>query len=110
VPVSDERLTEIEARVAAAKCAPWRALHFPGGMTWRQMYGEYLIFVSIDGESGAGVAFSDGSFDEANAEFIAHARQDVPALVREVRRLRRQLRALDCVTSSYRQTGNTGVK
>lgn len=94
MPVTDERLAEIECRIAAAKHGPWRAFHFPDGMTWRKMYGEYLIFVSIDGESGGGVAYSDGSFAEGDAEFIAHARQDVPALVREVKRLRRRLNEL----------------
>lgn len=92
MPVTDERLAAIEARVAAAKRAPWQAFRFPGGcFAGRPIRGEYLLFVSWDGESGAGVAYSDGSLDEGDAEFIAHARQDVPALVREVRRLRRQL-------------------
>ncbi|MGN7133404.1 hypothetical protein ACTHQY_09035 [Rhodococcoides corynebacterioides] len=65
-------LDAIEARADAATVGPWTLI---GG-------GEYV--------TGAGllVAPDDGGVSSDDAEFIAHARTDVPVLVAEVRRLR----------------------
>ena len=59
------RLDEIEARANAATEGPWDLI---GG-------GEYVTPVGIM------VAPDDGGVNGADAEFIAHARTDVPALV-----------------------------
>lgn len=60
-----KRLDEIEARADAATEGPWDLI---GG-------GEYVTPVGIM------VAPDDGGVNGADAEFIAHARTDVPALV-----------------------------
>jgi hypothetical protein len=101
--LSDERLAEIEQRCAAATPGPWAVdLDRPftlGGDT-----------VSVDAMTGDGLCverevcscvldtdgWPDGPEwleDAANARFLAHAREDVPALLAEVRRLRALLRA-----------------
>lgn len=76
-----ERLTEIAARTQAATAGPW----------WTDMLAE------SDGSESIGVGVGDDSWivpcqdlDPADAEFIAHARADVPALVTEIGRLEAQ--------------------
>ena len=64
-----KRLDEIEARANAATEGPWELL---GG-------GEYVSGPDIL------VAPDDGGVTSADAEFIAHARQDVPAFVAALR-------------------------
>ena len=63
-----KRLDEIEARTNAATEGPWMGIRYPDGFLGR-----------VIGGNGFGVA--EDFPDDADAEFIAHARQDVPALV-----------------------------
>jgi hypothetical protein len=72
-------LDEIEARCDAASPGPWK---YP-----------YRGFPGVVG-SKRGCLWTSGRHEgrvnhEADAEFIAHARQDVPDLIAEIRRLRR---------------------
>lgn len=73
--MSDERLTEIEACSTAATSPPWQSS--PSGWVDR------VPHPSINRR-----AFETA----ADAEFVAHAREDVPDLIAEVRRLKRALR------------------
>ena len=61
------RLDEIEARANAATEGPWMGIRYPDGFLGR-----------VIGGNGFGVA--EDFPDDADAEFIAHARTDVPAL------------------------------
>jgi hypothetical protein len=63
-------LDAIEARAEAATAEPWTIIGA----------GEYVTPVGI-------TVATDGGITSADAEFIAHARTDVPVLVAEVRRL-----------------------
>jgi hypothetical protein len=74
-PVSEARLAEIEARLRFTTPAPWECIP----------YANIQSTADVKGARGQEVALR--IFDE-NAQFIAHARQDVPALLAEVRRLR----------------------
>ncbi len=86
--LNDAELEQIEERARRASPSPWEAFVFPnpndqdfiriGGLDDAQpdMYIEQYI-----GATKLAVPASD--FD-----FIAHARQDVPALVAEIRRLK----------------------
>lgn len=85
-------LDEIRERCEAARPGPWRAVDDNA-----EMPQEYMPFwVICDGES-----YDDDSdwFSELHvgdfetALFIAHARQDIPALLAEVERLRTELEA-----------------
>ncbi|QLJ01493.1 hypothetical protein HZZ00_10975 [Streptomyces sp. NEAU-sy36] len=69
-------LDAIQARANAATPGPW----FP--------HEDWPGRVFAESEFNAHVARVTGSNPEANEQFIAHAREDVPALVAEVRRLR----------------------
>jgi hypothetical protein len=72
--MTDKHLNEIEARANAASPGPW-------GCKWVYRGATRTAFLMR--EEG------DGWFVGPNldATFIAHARQDVPALIAEVRRL-----------------------
>lgn len=86
--LSDAELDQIEERARQASPSPWEAFVFPnpndqdfirvGGLGDAQpdMYIEQYVGVNK-------LAISASDLD-----FIAHARQDVPALIAEIRRLR----------------------
>jgi hypothetical protein len=104
--ISDEELCSIQARADEATPGPWFV---------RQLDDDYassLVAVSTAPDTGRGErwpAFDSGeiiaatliqnpipyvSMDDGwdqNAEFIAHARSDIPSLIAEIRRLRRFL-------------------
>ena len=73
-PMTPERMAEIEARANAATPGPWEA--------WDRGIG---FEVHVNGEE-LNSEFRE-TFRQADAEFIAEARTDVPALLAEVRRL-----------------------
>ena len=75
-PLSEAELTAIQARAALATPGPWHS---------QQGNNEGVVRAG-----SAAVAYCRGH--EANAEVIAHARADEPALVAEVRRLHDALR------------------
>ena len=66
------RLDEIEARANAATVGPWMGIMYPDGFLGR-----------VIGGNGFGVA--EDFPDDADAEFIAHARTDVPWLLEQVK-------------------------
>lgn len=77
-------LDAIEAREKAASPGPWLVSGWQDPDEFWFGDGYY--------EGGPAVLGSNG---EADAEFIGHARADVPALVAEVRRLREKVAALE---------------
>lgn len=79
-PMSEERLDAIQARVDGATTGPW-----DDQPNWTDTARVVL--------NGDGEALWDavGLMADADSEFIAHAREDVPALLTEVERLRGQI-------------------
>jgi hypothetical protein len=90
VPIADRELDEIEQRAHAASPAPWEAFieardHTAGD-----------DFIRIGGFDDAQpdmyiqhyLGASPVRVPDADLDFIAHARQDIPRLVAEIRRLR----------------------
>jgi hypothetical protein len=77
--MTEDELQAIEARTNAATSQPWEACKLSEGLGY--VYSSGLGDV-VAGSSSAAFLLDD-------AEFIAAARTDVPALVAEVRRLRR---------------------
>ena len=76
--IDEKRLAEIEARAATLAPLPWNpgdGGHGPFGV--RDRTGALMADIPQPLEEG-----------QRLSEFIAHAREDVPALVAEVRRLR----------------------
>ncbi len=89
--MTDDELNEIEARVDAASDGPWYA-------------DKHSVFVKLEDDESLSeydrerhremndeeAIYEDQHSSPHNAEFITHAREDVPALVAEVRRLRQE--------------------
>ncbi len=98
--MTDEQLREIEKRAEAATPGPW-CYELVG-----VKHSDWVVGIAIndDGKPLAGELIDEGEFvvenvcwrfglaeteDGNNAAFIAHAREDIPALIAEVRRLRK---------------------
>lgn len=103
-------LEAIEARERKATKGPWESISSSLDGT-RQC----MVLVPVKNEDGLRYAVASATdelkptagfysaFDEqspgeahANMDFIAHAREDIPALIAEVRRLREALREIAC--------------
>jgi len=93
----EEELSAIERRVAAATPGPWigwtESRHGIGGTSFVQLRADSEeddeIYLTRS-TGGSEVRGADAQTD-ADIEFIAGARQDVPRLVNEIRRLRAAL-------------------
>lgn len=90
-PLTDQQLADIEARANAATPGPWCT------DSWEIYQGaEYQPGLSEWIGETCRADDSDGSRNDA--EFIAHAREDVPALLAEVDRLRTDLAEYEPLT------------
>lgn len=97
-PMSDERLAEIRARAAHATPGPWKCwnafnLNYAMGDRRGQPSRDVAMArLGPDASVGVGVtstiAHGDIRMLSDDAEFIAHAREDIPALLAEVERMR----------------------
>lgn len=84
-PLAEAELEAIEARSKTASPAPWRSF-VEGRDHWG---GDDFIRVSdSDDEPDMYVSRDGKPADAKDLDFIAHARQDIPRLIAEVRRLR----------------------
>ena len=90
--MSDDELAAIEARANAATLGPWRVLR-QKKKTAINPWWRLCIETPIKHGPGAWVARISNDL-VPDAEFIAAARTDVPALLAEVRRLQRAIRRL----------------
>lgn len=92
IPLGETELAEIKAREEAAKPGPWTARPYEdcGRLDPERCDG------IVDAEGYAIVKTDSGVYppEQATAEFIAHARTDVPRLIAEVRRLRTEATSL----------------
>jgi hypothetical protein len=80
-PLSEQQLAEIRARAEAATEGPWDPCPGMSPTFYGNIQGEYLRGVGD-------IAFGVGEQAEADLAFVLHAREDVPALLAEVDRLR----------------------
>ena len=101
-----DQLAAIEARAEAASPGPWDAARGANadGTTYATTYAEKTEFLAVSLNNNRSplwlvasdevipAATGDGPRARANAEFIAHARMDVPALLALVREQQAKLR------------------
>ena len=93
-PMTQERLDEIQEREAKATEGPW-------GVDGPAQCGPGDSLAVYHVEDGGTVAYVQPSWDDA--EFIAHAREDIPALLAEVERLSRRNEDLEYVAAQARK-------
>jgi hypothetical protein len=96
--MSEDRLAEIAARVDETRIGPWTLHDANEGDGWppREFW---VVATASDDEDDWSVEIHTG--DKEVGEFIATARQDVPELLAEVRRLRaNQAEAVKAIESS----------
>lgn len=95
-PLSEERLTQIRARAEAATAGPWHR-EGPDADYSHAQYGNCCGMGDFGWVTG-GPNFprydEDSEEAKADAEFIAHSRTDVVALLDEIHRLREENEAL----------------
>jgi hypothetical protein len=94
--LSDERLREIEEREKAATQGPWELTMWVGGFVFDTHNSRYEP-PSIKDKNGEPVG------RHASFNFIAHARQDIPDLLTEVRRLRGRLKLAEGVVEAAKE-------
>ncbi|NOT54786.1 MAG: hypothetical protein HOP18_09300 [Deltaproteobacteria bacterium] len=80
--MTDEDIDAIHARCAAATPGPWRS--YVEGRDHTS--GDSFIMTGEGDSRGEDIELSGAT--PADQDFIAHARQDIPRLLAEVRRLR----------------------
>ncbi|MFF1917477.1 hypothetical protein ACFVYE_39230 [Streptomyces sp. NPDC058239] len=107
-PLTDEELADIEERTEATTPGPWHvrildddwAMNLVAvgtvpdtgrGERWPDFDHHQIVAATLV-QQPRYVDVADGRWDE-NAQFIANARQDIPRLIAEIRRLRRLLKA-----------------
>jgi hypothetical protein len=92
-PVTDAELAAMERRAKAASKAPWQSF-IEGRDHWG---GDNFIRIGgpDDDEMDMYVSRDRTPASDADLDFIAHARQDLPRLIEEVRRLRKRNTATD---------------
>lgn len=83
--LTEARLAEIEARMARTTPGPWAYKDRLGGGGCFVFSEETFHVVAVEADDGPSVTVPLGRGDAA---FIAAAREDVPLLLAEVRRLR----------------------
>ncbi|HEY5989106.1 MAG TPA: hypothetical protein VIV12_22405 [Streptosporangiaceae bacterium] len=77
--MNQDELGEIEARAAAVPRGPWVVETSPSGYPQRITNAEALLLAEC---------YTNPDYPPAVAEFLAHAREDIPLLAAEIRLLR----------------------
>ncbi len=86
--MTDEQLAAIEARANAATKGPWWVEREKDHQAGEKGYRAWLIKYRWDDVPTWLAESSCHADSEANFDFLSRAREDIPALVAEVRRLR----------------------
>src|SRR5512140_2958011 len=93
--ISEDELDAILRRCAATTAGPWRSM-----VEGRDhLAGDSVIVTGPPDDPGPDIYIQGGIIADAQ-DFIAHAKQDVPILVAEVRRLRAEVERLQAALSS----------
>ena len=98
--MTDEELDAISQRCSAARSGPWKS--YAEGRN--HAGGSNFIMVGEGTGRGDDIELSGATMEDQ--DFIAHARQNVPRLVEEIRRLRAQLGRKVSKLSSFQLAGS----
>ena len=95
-PLTDEELADIKAREAAATAGPWH-IDEQGLFIWDKCIAGITTFFEL-------------RFDnDADAEFIAYARTDVPRLIADLRASRERIKELEAEVEEWKQAHRSEV-
>ncbi len=97
--MDEKRLAEIEAREKAASPRPWEWVKDPFNGGYSGIVGKdgmEVLFPNHRNDGDDGDAWFEDFPTEADREFIAHARDDIPYLTAKVRRLQAEAEAREC--------------
>jgi hypothetical protein len=97
--LTDEQLAEIRERAEAATAGPW----YCGTEYEQSKRGNYVASKATGGIVAAEQDGTDCELETHDAEFIAHAREDVPDLLAEIERLRDALEDIADTGESYHE-------
>jgi hypothetical protein len=90
--LTDADLAAIQGRLDAVAPGPWRAMvegrDISSGSNFIQVGGDNEVNIEVVPEEHIADPAVRQVWMEANYDFVAHARQDIPRLLAEVRRLR----------------------
>ena len=98
--MTEKQLEEIKERCEAATPGPWRLRY----RTFLTECGEYENHHSLFTDNDRIICdlrdrntwYGDGIYDEdSDAEFIAYAREDIPALLEEIEKLKEEIKNLE---------------
>lgn len=97
--MNEQELAAIEARANAATPGPWNWDVYQNdnfdGKNPLELWAPHALSMSATQDASISIGVTtQQEVDDADVEFIAHARQDVPALIAEVRRLRMEVAIL----------------
>ncbi len=99
--MNEQELEQIEARAAKATPGPWEVDNDLSVYTKDGGHGTPWTLFDTVGNEGE---------DNPNADFIAHAREDIPALIAEVRRLTAELTRLTDALALYQANEKRAIK
>jgi hypothetical protein len=87
--MTQEQVDEIKARVDAATPGPWLSRTSSNWVDGKRTTTEYFVMREDDDVAVCADCVDPNTSkpSEANADFIAYAREDIPALLAEVERL-----------------------
>lgn len=97
-PMTKEQIDAIASRAAAAERGPWEVTNGGDNETSTFIDGPEGDVLIRDWRGSGYLSEEYVWVEEPNAEFIAHAREDIPALLAEVERLRGVLAKARAVT------------
>lgn len=83
--LSEKELQEIELRADQSQNGPWKA--YIEGRDHES--GSSFIMTGFEGDRGEDIYLSGAT--HADIDFIAHAKQDIPRLIKTIKELRSQL-------------------
>lgn len=98
--MTDEQIAAIEKRCNAATSGPWEYHDYLGADSMNM--GIIRVAGDTKGFLG-GVHGNDG-------EFLAHAREDIPAFLAEVKRLRAELQKTESLVTQYQDAYEPGMR
>lgn len=81
--ITEQELNEIELRANQAQQGPWKAYI----ENRDHESGSSFIMTGIEGDGSRGEDIELLGATDADYDFIAHARQDIPRLIQEIRQL-----------------------